>query len=210
MKRIYILLISLLVTVPLAFAGASFKGIDKSGRGYVLHFANGDIPVLPGQITATNTNDSACAGCVGEYLSNPPNTNLGFSGTVNNTSGTWFSCDSGNLSFNDTNETGVTLTAGDWDVQGQALVIGATSTTVSSWMIALGTGKGTSTTGIDDANRNRMDVTLSAPARAVLQTPVYRYSVASGATIQVFLKCNVTFAVSTLKMNHYLRARRVR
>lgn len=160
--------------------------------------------VLTSGVRGTATNDSATAGYVGEYKEN-----VRSSATPNFSSNTTCSVDSGNVTLNDTNEVGITLTPGDWDIQGVVNFNGAAGTTASDLSIWIGTAKGTSATGeVDYANYNRNLQAWSAPVRATLVTPVWRVSIASSTTY--YLKALATFAVSTLSAIGSIRARRVR
>jgi hypothetical protein len=96
----------------------------------------------------TATNDSAAAGYIGEFLENVQTSGLRID-TV--TAGHAFDCDANaSVSAGDTTgATGITLTAGDWDIEGiftfEASTIGAGSalTAITAWY---GTGTGNSST----------------------------------------------------------------
>ena len=182
-----------------------FKGGAAVGFGNVAQNAAGLVKGA-GQLLGTNTNDAAGTGFVGEYIEN-----LRSVSTPNFTTATWTSIDSGNVTFNDGNEVGVTLTAGDWDLSGSCQFVGAAGTTGSDFSLGIGTGKGTSTAGINTGiNTVEYQNVFSAPVRLATVTPVVRVTVANGATATYYLKANASFAVSTLSAGGVLRARRVR
>ena len=143
-------------------------------------------------IVGTTTNDNANAGSVGEYLTNSTAATSATSNTP-------------------LNATSISLTAGDWEVSGLIATnpAGSTTTTV---VIA-----GVSTTSATFQNVpgaggffNAQALTVSVPAggQIFLQAPPMRVSIA--ATTTVFLIGQANFAVSTMTISGFIRARRVR
>lgn len=164
---------------------------------------NGLVIASTGAVAAkgTTTNDSAASGIVGEYLENVRSTS-----TPNFTSGTVGSIDSGNTTFNDTNETGITLTAGDWDVSATAVFIGST-TTISGFQVGIGTAKGNDSAGYNDTNSIYWDG-IAATSRVAASLPVIRKSISSTTTY--YLKGFVTFTGGSVAARGHISARRVR
>jgi len=139
-------------------------------------------------IVGTTTNDGANAGSVGEYATNSAS-------GVSMTSGT------------PATVTSVSLTAGDWDVSGAITYSPAASTTVSS--IATGISTVAATLPANNTGAyNLLVLTFATGSAQVHGTQVVRVSVASTTT--VYLVGSVTFGVSTLTANGFIRARRVR
>lgn len=156
-----------------------------------------------GQLLGTNTNDDAATGYVGEVVTNKS------SGPFNITSATWCSVDSGNASFNDGNEVGVALTPGHWILQAQIECDGAASTTMTDCEVAIGTGKGTSTTGVSDQdNSYKFRMAASTATRITLCTPLWSVKIASSTTY--YTKAIVTFGTSTMTVSGRLTAIRIR
>lgn len=125
------------------------------------------------------------------------------------TTDVWHSVDPGNSTFNDGNETGLTLTPGDWDISGSVLFAGVASTSLTRGYIGIGTAKGTTTTGVAEKNSSRFqDISISGTPRFTLVTPTFRVSISNTTTY--YLKSNSTFTVSTLSEVGTIRARRVR
>lgn len=156
--------------------------------------ANADITSLAGtgagvSVAGTNTNNNAAAGIVGEYISSDivsPGTSVTSTITKNITS--------------------VSLTAGDWDVEGVVVSVPATGTTTSAFQAW------TSVTSADSSPDETDGLLSLGTAGATIAsggpTGAVRYSFST--TTSVFLSVNVTFAVSTMTVFGFLRARRVR
>ncbi|WP_286962736.1 MULTISPECIES: hypothetical protein [unclassified Cupriavidus] len=139
-------------------------------------------------IVGTTTNDNANAGSVGEYATNSAT-------SISMTSGT------------PATVTSLSLTAGDWDVSGAITYSPAASTTVSS--IATGISTVAATLPANNTGAyNLLVLTFATGSAQVHGTQVVRVSVASTTT--VYLVGSVTFGVSTLTANGFIRARRVR
>lgn len=137
-------------------------------------------------IKGTTTNDSANAGSVGEFVTNSAT-------GVAMTSPT-----AGNI-------TSISLTAGDWDVNGDMAFnagAGATPTTIDSSIST------TSATQGPLGSRARIQTTFATSGTQYLVTPVVRLSLTTTTT--VFLVGASTFSGGTLTCDGLIRARRVR
>jgi hypothetical protein len=142
----------------------------------------------------TNTNDSAAAGFVGEFLSTQVTSGVSLStGTAANI---------GTLS----------LTAGDWDVSGTVVFTPNASTTVSS--LAAGVSPTSATlptptqinTGL--GTMSQQPQTFTTGAQAVLSGSTIRVSIS--ATTSYYLVAQSTFATSTMTATGIIGARRRR
>lgn len=150
-------------------------------------------------------------GGIGEYLEN-----FYTAGTIVVQNGVVFSLDSGNVTFNDGLEKGVLLTPGLWDLQGILNVQGAATTTSSLATVFLATAIGTGVTGAD-AWRNEVQYGqftgapggLSAPARSIISTQVFRTLVKPGTTQTWYCKAAILFATSTMAATGGIRATKV-
>ncbi len=169
--------------------GAPVGNTTKAAGGFTTVVATGTItPSSTNGIVGTTTNDNANAGSIGEYASSS-------STGTSLTSGTAASIAS------------VSLTAGDWDVEGVMTTIPAAGTTCSQ----RAAGINTVTNTIPATNTGAFNLGNYASAAGIaeaMMTPVVRISIASTTT--VFLVGQVSFAVSTLTANGFIRARRVR
>ena len=141
-------------------------------------------------IIGTTTNDNAAAGSVGEYTSATQGTPQALTTTVALTI------------------TSVSLTAGDWDVWGAVLFVGAATTNVVQESSAISL----TNNAIDD---DYSSVQLKNSAAGVVQdginvfsTPARRVSIAG--TTNVYLVASGVFSVDTLSAYGQIKARRVR
>jgi len=137
-------------------------------------------------IVGTTTNDNANAGSVGEYL-------------TNTTAGT--SLSTGVVA----NATSVSLTAGDWDVEGVVLFAAAAGTTVSD--IVAGVSMTSATVGAF-GSYTEIQTSFTTAASQTICTPVTRISLSAPATAFTVARSN--FGVSTMTVTGFIRARRVR
>lgn len=152
-----------------------------------LTFTSAITPQSTGGIVGTTTNDNANAGSVGEFQSNT-------------TSGTALTSGVG------ANATSISLTAGDWDVQGVVNFLPAGSTTFSLIQTAVNTVSATIPGGI--ATVTTQQVSFPTGTQQVISTPVSRISLA--ATTTVYLVAEAIFGTSTMSVTGFIRARRVR
>lgn len=141
--------------------------------------------VLVGR-AGTTTNDNAQTGSIGEYQT---------------ASGSGTSLTSNTFA----NLTSISLTAGDWDVQGFMSFIPAGTTTVSNIQ-----GSISLTSGVTGAAGNGTVLSLGfgTGSNQQISTPTVRVSLA--ATTTVYLVAASVFGVSTMTANSVIRARRVR
>ncbi len=139
-------------------------------------------------ITGTNTNDSASAGQVGEYVSN--------SATVNASSGVA------------TDVTTISLTAGDWDVTGNlVLVNGAcTFTQILGWV---NTTSASAPSAPNGGAFIEQQVTFTANATQIAPIGSRRYSLASTTTIYLTVLHSFTGSGPT-EVSGFIGARRAR
>jgi hypothetical protein len=143
-------------------------------------------------VQGTNTNDSAAAGYVGEYVSS----SVAAGSAVSLTSATA------------KNITSISLTAGDWDVTAQAYLNLAATTSWTNFQYSI---SGTSAT---------MDVTpgrwinfqggSSTPGATNLTFGAMTYRLSLAATTTIYLPAQASFATSTAGAWGYIAARRVR
>lgn len=153
-------------------------------------------------VVSNGTNWDAIASA-GDYQENNRT-----SDTPNFTSGTITSVDTGNVTLNDGNETGVTLPPGKWDIQGTVNFDPAGTTVVTSCQIWIGTAKGNSSTGRDNSkNAAVLITTFTTGSEEAFATPVWRVNLTTATTY--YLKAAANFSVSTLAASGNISARRV-
>lgn len=170
---------------------AANNGLTVSAGGVSISqglvMASGGItPVTTTGIIGTTLADNASAGSVGEYVSS---TVAG----VSLTNGTV------------TNITSISLTAGDWDVQGNVIFTPAASTTTSLTLSAVST---TSATLPAQPLYSQSDAAVGAGLNSTLIAPIQRINISSTTT--VYLVAQTNFAVSTMTAGGIIRARRMR
>lgn len=140
----------------------------------------------------TATNDNACTGCVGEFLSSTIPGGSAISLTT----------------VTPATVTSITLTAGDWDVWAAAAFTGAATTTVTYLMASTNT---TNTINIAPQKTaiNFNNVAIFAnPNEADLLVAQSRYSVASNTTVNLVVQAS--FGTSTCSAFGGIYARRRR
>lgn len=173
---------------------ASVGAITPSTGAFTTLSATGAItPSQTNGIVGTTTNNNANAGSVGEF---PAPTNLT---AVSLTTNVNANCSS------------VSLTAGDWDVQGVIVFKTAAGTFINGIFASIGT-----TSATFGPEGTIVNITFNASASGAptsgaterLATPVVRVSIASTTT--VFLVGQSIFTTSTATCDGYLRARRIR
>lgn len=145
-------------------------------------------PVSTSGISGTTTNNNAVAGAVGEYLT----------GTAAGTSIT---------STITANAASVPLTAGDYDVVCSPTFAPAAGTLPTILEAGISTTSAT-LPGVNTGGFNVLAATMPASAAQVFSSPLVRVSLASSGT--VFCVVNSTFTVSTMTVNGFIRARRIR
>lgn len=137
-------------------------------------------------IKGSQTNDSAAAGFVGEYVTNTTTSTSLTSGTIAN-------C------------TSVSLTAGDWDVSGVTRFNAGSATAITNFQTGINT---TSATFAGLGTQQTLQTAwTSSVSIDELATPVVRQSLSTTTT--VYLPAVSTFS-GTMTCNGFIRARRVR
>jgi hypothetical protein len=139
-------------------------------------------------IKGTATNDNAQAGSIGEF---PTPTNLS---AVSLTT------------IVPANVSSVSLTAGDWDIQGTVVYVPAGSTTAIAFISGISTTS--ATLGANGTFSAQVSTYAAGSGQPSITSPTVRISLASTTT--VFLIADANFAVSTCTASGFLRARRVR
>ena len=137
-------------------------------------------------IVGTTTNNNANAGSVGEYISSSAL-------SVAITSGT------------QTNMTSISLTAGDWDVEGVVQFNPAGTTVLSNQLGAIST-----TSGVVGTFPTYVNLTFNPPAGQGSAISVPRQRLSLSATTTVYVIAEAGFSVSTCTANGFIQARRVR
>jgi hypothetical protein len=167
---------------------------DASGN-----FAGGTITgsliAGAGQYSGTATNNDASAGNIGEYVT----ASLAQGSAVSLTTATAV------------NITSISLTAGDWDVQGDGYFAGSGTTTVGDDAVSVSATSGTLDQALDRITIfSPGGVTLygGAFSKTSVATPVARFSLSTTTTIYMVVRSD--FGVSTTSAYGLIRARRVR
>jgi hypothetical protein len=153
--------------------------------------ANGSGTVRRIDIVGTKTNDSPCAGCVGEVISA-----VVAAGTVNLATGS------------SANVTSVSLTAGDWDCAGAINYTYAASTSVTNL-----TGGASATSAVLPVQDSRFDQETAAQVPtggAIGGFPIPVTQQLLSTTTTVFLVTQGTFTLNTVIAGGTLRCRRMR
>jgi len=159
---------------------------DETGSGANV-FATAPTLNQP-NIVGVTTNSNAAAGSVGEYLSTSSNSTSLTSATTGNA-------------------TSLALTAGDWDVSCVVTFVPAASTPPSILQAGINTVSAT-TPASNLGGYVQLASTFATGAAQVMITPTVRVSLASSGT--AFCIAQSTFTVSTMTVNGFIRARRVR
>lgn len=188
------------LTNPMDSAGDMIYGggsgvatkLDAGSSGQVLVSGGAGAPAWGTQHLGTATNDNAAAGYVGQFASNNP------SGAVAMAASDTF-----------TAITNVSLTAGDWDVEGTAALSSGTMTgTRASAAIS------TSSTDVDAANLGgiiQIPATISTGSTGHYPTGVRRISLSGTTTIYLIARCTYSVVgTSEWLSSSFIRARRVR
>lgn len=147
-----------------------------------------DVSTSGVDILGTTTNDSADAGFVGEYieasLASPGNL-LASSGTINVAT--------------------ISLTPGDWDVQGWITTTGQGTT--SQTTVNVGVSIVSQTFG-SDGTSNALTTPAQVGVQQSMSTPIVRFSLA--ATTTVYLLAFSVHTVANPRVYGHIRARRIR
>lgn len=143
-------------------------------------------------ILGTNTNDSATAGWVGDYVSN----SLASGSATGLTTGVAKTI------------TSISLPAGDWDVQGVVHFVPATTTTVTQFAASISQTNNTFDATIFNYTSLGVAYTSASGAECAVNSPIVRVSLASTTTI--YLVAQAAFGTSTCTGFGSIRARRPR
>lgn len=144
-------------------------------------------------IFGTATNDSAASGYIGEYISS----NIAIGSAVSLTTTTT------------ANITSISLTGGDWDVEGNVGFISASGTIGTVLIAAVSNGvSATLPTSPAGGSYTQLSQTLPASVTQIMVTGRSRISLASTTTI--YLVAQATFSVSTMTGYGFIGARRAR
>lgn len=143
-----------------------------------------------GQYLATSTNDDATAGNIGEYASGTASAAAIVSSTP-------------------TTITSVSLTAGDWDIQFTTKTNTAAATTVAQNVASISTTTNTLDVSVGNASE-RLDSSVAPGTgfNVTNSTPTVRKSLSGTTTI--YGVAYIVYGVSTLTLDGFIRARRVR
>ena len=175
--------------VPYYSAAAAIASSAALANGQVV--VGGGAGAAPatianGQLPATATNDSATAGHVGEYI-------------VSTVASPGVSLTSGAIA----NITNISLTAGDWDVEGMiAVAPSATVTATEGWV------NNVSVTAPALGINGQFYSNVSFTFLSISSTGCRRFSLA--ATTTIYLSLTASFASGTCTAYGEIRARRMR
>jgi hypothetical protein len=166
------------------------KTFDSAGTGNSLQV--GSVALSKGQYPGETTTGSATAGNVGEYVETVVVTGSAVS-VVTATGKTIMS---------------ISLTAGDWDVECNAVHNFNTTTSFTQLITSLSL-----TTNVVDSTPGRFQQDVrpaNVPGLTSISQVVQRYRFSLSATTTIFLVAQDTFTVSTMAVYGLLRARRAR
>lgn len=167
------------------------KTFDSAGTGNVMQVSG--VTVSRGQFPATNTNDNATSGNIGDYVSS----DVPSGSAVSLTTGTA------------ANITSISLGAGDWDVSSNCKWSGGATTTVTALNCSMSTTSATlDQTEARHCAEGYSGFALFNNANPNIACGPARFSL-SGTTT-VFLVLRATFGTSTASGFGFIRARRVR
>lgn len=164
---------------------ASYYTAAQSDAKYALLGANIDITSLKG----TTTNDSAAAGKIGEFTSSL----VAVGSAVSLTTATG------------ANVTTLSLTAGDWDVEGNVNFSGTTATETAA---IAGISSTSATVPTDGSEAYSGILTTTATEKDSITLPMKRFSLA--VTTMIYLVAKVTFSAGTVVGFGAITARRAR
>lgn len=162
--------------------------IISDTTGALSRAGNGGIP-----LQGTNTNDSAAAGDVGEYIESvlASGSATALTTTIAKT------------------VTSISLTAGDWDVDSVAYFTTAASTSVTQMMVSV-----SGTTDTVNTTPGRLSVsTIPAvvpTAGTALSSALPPYRLSLSGTTTIYMVVQATFTAAALTAFGIIRARRVR
>jgi len=175
-------------------SGTAFLGvvrlIDRNGLSGGYWFQRGRWKFLDG-VVGTQTNDSAVAGRIGEYIEADTN------GTPVNSTGTtqWFDVAS------------IALTKGDWDLSVMVLAQAAGATMTGGTGVAVSSTPGNSAAGLVLGNDM---IGIGMPTATNNETGNIKKRVSIAATQTWYAKCNLVFSAGTPRAFAIIQARRIR
>lgn len=170
---------------------ANCPGAPATGFGQVTQTAAGLVQSA-GQLLGTNTNDTAAAGNVGEYVS----ASVSSSTAVPGSTGQWGDC------------TSISLTAGDWDISG-VITFGLSGATMTNEIdVGISTHSGNVTTGLNFGDTAVAGPIPTSSQGSSMMIPSIRASL-SGTTTY-YLKESVTYSAGNPTERCRISARRVR
>jgi hypothetical protein len=177
--------------------GATSLVFTQAGRGVILESDGTSKWTIVAntqttRVRGTQTNDNAVAGDVGEYISST----VLIASDVELTTGTT------------ANVTSISLTAGDWDVEGNVAFNPNAATTMATLQADIGSTSATFDTEPSGGARTKWQLTFATGASQAITTGRKRFSLA--ATTTVYLLAQATFGVNTLHAYGFIGARRVR
>lgn len=171
----------------LTLSGGSSRGVrvyNNSG-GTLLIDAQGAGVAVRG----SNTNDSAASGYIGEAV----RSFVSVASLVSLVNTQW------------KDVTSISLTAGDWDVNGIVLIAGSTTT---DWEMGISTTTGNSGAGMNEGDNSTEGPLPIAGSNMPGVIPSWRISLSTTTT--VYLKAVANFASSTAQVYGRISARRMR
>ncbi|MBI5689243.1 MAG: hypothetical protein HZC55_04040 [Verrucomicrobia bacterium] len=179
-------------TPALTFSADTNTGLARAGTDQLEVTTGGVRSALfssaGSRILGTTSNDNAPTGWPGEYISST----LAFASRITLTTGTA------------ANITSISLTAGDWDVDG-VVSIGGTGATMSY----IAGGSSTTSAGLIEHQFTQIHLnTVSASVTSKTPIPMHRYSVSSTTTVYLVIECG--FSAGTIEAYGRIRARRAR
>lgn len=143
-------------------------------------------------ILGVATNSNASAGYIGEYISS----NVAVGSAVPITTATPL------------NITSISLTPGDWDVRGNIVFVGASSTVTTQVIAAINTVSATLPTLPAAGGYQEISGTLGTTTTQVLSAGITRVSLS--VTTTIYLVAQATFTTSSMTGYGFIAARRVR
>lgn len=146
-----------------------------------------------GGLIGSAINDSATAGNIGEYISS----SVAIGSAVSLSTGAT------------ANVTSISLTGGDWDVEGLVGFIGNTGTLATALIASINNGtSATLPTAPNGGAYAQQQIALPAASTQIFPTGKVRISLATTTTI--YLVAQATFTISTLTAYGFIGARRAR
>lgn len=174
----------------IGFGGATLK--INNVNGAIAEFNDSGLTMvkpITGTIRGTGTNNNASAGIVGEYIE---------SKVVSGSAVSLTTATSANV-------TSISLTAGDWDVEGSVNVAAVGGTFTSR-----GAGINTTSATIPTDGSELLNTTLTTAQNVTIPFSATRVRISVSSTTTVYLVTRATFAAGTVTAYGQITARRVR